>query len=518
MRINELNGGNALGFAKLIAPSAQFPIIQGGVTYPIALQDALRAGQFYIDPHAFGAKGDAVANVDGVITNGTTLTSATYQFTEKDVGKLCFINSSERTITSVSNGSATLSASVSNASAVRWLIGTDDTAAIEAAMEAARTVGVTIPDGNTSETSRWGSIPFGGLVQLRSRGYLVRNTQARYDAGKLGAITVPRRCGLRGAGMGQTHIYLAPGNIGHGIANRGSSVSGGGWDDFMQLSDFTLFGNHDLQTSACLDGIHYEAAFNNYLKVDNFTCMSNIRVYEPRRHGIYINGRGEMVYFNLFVYSAFQYGVFIENNMDSRFYSINAGGCSRTGIRINKSANIHLTNCKSFYSGNSGGTNAADSANFALIADTYLNGQVIMTACEAQESRGSGFYITSGLNIFNGCLAADPSRAALVGSSTPPTVRAGFHLADTNSVHANPKHNIFNGCYVRPALTLNYADAAATDMYCGTHAVYIDDAGRANRGDIYTFDQAAYDASKLGGPGISNGRNTGLRVDGTALT
>jgi hypothetical protein len=519
MRIDQLNGGAMLAYENLIAGNAKVPIIQGGITYAILLQDLLRAGQACIDPHAFGARGDAVADVNGVITGGTQLSSETYQFTSKDVGKKCYIGSSERSIIGAAGGVATLSTSVSDGTEKRWLIGTDDTAAIELAMQAAKTVGALYPDGNSSEQGRWGIIPTGGTVLLRAgRKYLVRNTQTRYDAGKLGAITVPRRCGLRGGGPGQTHIYLAPGNIGHGIANQGASVSGGGWDDFMQLSDFTVFGNHDLQPSSCLDSIYFDAAFNNYQKTDNFMLMSNIRVHESRRNGIYINGRGEGVYFNIFSSSAFQYGVHIDGYMDSRFYSVNAGGCLKTGIRVEKSANIHLTNCKAYYNGAGGGSNGADCANFALLADSYLNGQVLLTGCEAQESRGSSFYVTSGMNIFNGCLAADPSRAALVANGTLPTVRAGFHLADVNGVYANPKYNVFNGCYVRPSLTLDYGDASNPNMFCGTHAVYIDGNGNGNRGDIYTFPQAGYGAAKLGGAGVSNGSNTGLRVDGTPLT
>lgn len=467
-----------------------------------------------IDPHLFGAKGDAVANVDGVITNSNTLTSSSYTFTDADVGKLCFINEVERTIVSVSGGSAVLSDSVANGTSYRWLAGTDDTLAIEAAMQAAKTAGVSYAAGTSSEVSRWGSIPFGGTVQLRSKGYLVRNTQVRYDFGKQGAITVPRRCALRGSGISQTHIYLAPGHVGHGIANANSGI--GGWDDFMMLSDFTLFGNHDLQPAGALDGIYFNANFNNYLKVDNFMLMQNIRVFECKRNCFYISGRGEGVYFNLFASGAFDYGFHIINHMDSRFIACNAGGCQKSGMRIEKCANDHFTNCKSFYNGAAGGTDPANSANFALIADSYLNGQLVMTACESQEARGSGFYITSGLNIFNGCLSADSGRTT-IGSAPRPTVMAGFHIAQTNTVHQNAKHNYFNNCVVRPALTLDYGNASNPAVYTGTHAVYIDDYCLGNKGNIWTFENSSFTVAKVGGPGTTNGKNTKLKIDDVAL-
>lgn len=495
-----------------LSVATYLPLIKSGTTYKMPISD-LRS-DIYIDPHLYGAKGDAVAAVDGVISGGTSLSSPTYQFVASDVGKLCFINENERTITAVAGGVATLSAPVANGTTYRWLIGTDDTAAIENAMIAAKTIGVDFASGLVSESGRWGSIPFGGTVVLRSgHGYLVRNTQVRYDAGKLGAVTVPRRCGLKGGGISQTHIYLAPGNIGHGVANENAGITG--WDDFMTLSDFSLFGNHDLQGSGCLDGIYFNAAFNNYLKVDNFMLMENIRVFECKRNCYFISGRGEGIFSNLFAYSAFQYGFHIYNHMDSRFYCCNAGGCLKTGMRLEKCANDHFTNCKSFYNGASGGTGLADSANFALIADSYLNGQVLMTACESQESRGSGFYITSGLNIFNSCLAADPGREP-IGSDPRPAVMAGFHIAQANTAHRNAKHNFFNNCVVRPSLTLNYGNPDANNIYCGTHAVYIDDYCLGNKGNIWTFDNAVYTSAKYGGTGTTNGKNTGLRIDNVA--
>jgi hypothetical protein len=519
MRISQLNSGNALSFANLIPGSAMLPIEQGGITYPITAQDLLQAGQLFIDVHAYGAKGDAVGNHDGVVTGGTTFSAASYQFPASRVGQTIYVNGSARVITSVSNGVATLSSSVTNGTGIPWLVGTDDTNAIEAAMQAARTVGAAVGDGSTSETNSWGPIPFGGTVMLRSgRGYLVKNTQARFDAGKTAAIVVPRRCALRGGGMGQTHIILAPGNVGHGVTNENSQISGGSWSDFLQAQDFSVFCNGGWQSSSCLSGVYVKVAFNNYVKTDAFPYMANIRVFEAKQDAFYISGRGEGVYFNLFAGNAFRYGFFIDGSMDSRFFVCNSGGAFKTGFRVNKSANIHLTNCKSYYSGATGGSSNADCANFALLADSFVNGLVYLTNCEAQESRGSGFYIESGMNLLNGCISSDPGRAALVATGTPPTVRAGYHLKDANSAHQNPKYNRFNSCIAQPTLTFDYNDLSNTAS-CGTNALYIEGtANKGNIGDIYTFPQATYSDSKVAGTGTTSGQNTGLRVDGVALT
>lgn len=513
MRIDELNNGNNLTRGNLLPASAQIPLIQGGVTYPIVAKEFMANFQFYIDPHYFGAKGDAVGNNDGVVTNGNSFFSPSYPMPSWRIGQTIFVAGVASTITGVNDaGVATLSPAVSSGNNVQWLVGTDDTAAIHAALQAAKTVGANVGNGTGSESFSYGPIAFGGVVMLHAgRGYIVRNTQANYDAGRYGAINIPKRCGLAGGGRGQTHVYLAPGNIGHGITNENSGISGGAWSNFIGLRDLSLFCNPFWQTSACLDGVRFALAGNNYSKTDVFTLVENVHVFESRRDGFSISGRGENVLINVFAGQCFRYGIYT-NQADSRLYSCNAGGNAKTGIRIDRSANTHLTNCKGFYSGSGGGSNAADCANFALVADSFLNGQCLLTGCEAQESRGSGFYIDSGLNMLVGCLSADPSRAALASSGTPPAVRAGFHLAS-----ANARHNLFSGCFTRPALTLNYSDYEA-QMYAGTHAVYVETAAKANRGAIHTFDQAAYDVDKLGGGGLTSGLNTGLMIDGVALT
>lgn len=518
MRIDELNSGTTLTPTGFLPASAKIPVMQGGITYPMAAQDFLGAGQFYVDPHAYGAKGDAVGDHDGVVTGGTQFSSATYAFPTSRVGQTIYINGSARVIASVDSGVATLASSATNGTAISWLVGTDDTIAIEAAMQAARTSGVTLSNGSVSEVSSWGPIGFGGTVMLHAgRGYLVKNTQARFDAGKTAAITVPRRCGLRGGGMGQTHIYLAPGNVGHGITNENSQQSGGSWTDFLNLQDFSLFCNGGWQSSACLDGIYLRVSFYNYVKVNAFNSVSNVRIFEAKQDGFYVAGNGEGVYYNVLASNAFRYGIFLDGTADSRFFVCNAGGSGKTGIRINKSANVHLTNCKAYYSGASGGSSAADCANFALLADIFVNGLVYLNQCEAQESRGSSYYIESGMNVFNGTIASDPGRAALI-AGTPPTVRACYHLNDTNPAFQNPKYNRFNGAIAQPTLTFDWNDLTQTAS-CGTNALYIGGtANKGNVGDIYVFPQASFSDAKVAGTGTTSGLNTGLRVDGVALT
>lgn len=111
---------------------------------------------------AYGASGNCKVVLDGAISsssNTTTLTSATANFSNSDVGKLVAINGAgaagavlSTTIASVTNSTtaivgAAASTTVSGAK-VTW--GTDDTAYIQAAMNAAGPKGATVffPSGN----------------------------------------------------------------------------------------------------------------------------------------------------------------------------------------------------------------------------------------------------------------------------------------------------------------------------------------------------------------------------------
>jgi putative cofactor-binding repeat protein len=126
-------------------------------------QDPART--FNVRDPQFGAKGDGRRVTDGAITSGqATLTSATAAFTAADVGKLCYVAGAgaaaaqmattisayvnATTVTLAANASTTVSAA-----AVDY--GTDDTAAIQAAVDAVPASGgvVEVPIGTYQITS-----------------------------------------------------------------------------------------------------------------------------------------------------------------------------------------------------------------------------------------------------------------------------------------------------------------------------------------------------------------------------
>lgn len=473
-------------------------------------------------PEDFGAKADCIGSGTGVMSGGW-FSDIAYTFKEEDVGKEFYTDSTQRIITAVDvNGRCQMSPATGNGSSIHYLMGTDDTAAIQAALDAARDVREDIAE---TAGATYGLLMRGGVVQLSAgKNYLVSNSQASYNGGKLAALTLYRRICLMGAGTGfsTSCIVLKPGSYGHVMSN----VSGG-YTDFLTVSNLNIIGYETWNANA-LDGINLTVAFNGYDQVDPFNRFLDVLVIRCKRNGFHFQGRGELVVDRCVAGGNGQYGFYLTGLNDYKFISCNAAGNMKTGIRILSAAGGSFTNCRSFYSGSNGGSDYKDSCGFYVGADQMRNGIMIFMGCEGQENRGSGWVIDNcGVNHFVACQGQDPARDGL-NSGTLPTVCAGWHLLGNGACQ-----NIFTNCFSGPGVGIFNM---TNNWGLATDAVYIagvDGSGngpQANRGDIYTFVptiqggvtdpgtnyRPGYGAK--GGAGTSNGKNTLLRVDGIACT
>jgi hypothetical protein len=164
----------------------------------------------------YGAAGDARMVTDAVLTNGdTTVTSATANFTNDDVGKVIWGNNTAgglalplTTIASVTNSTTIEVADAPGASWTDiWLVfGTDDTAEIQAAAAAA--------DAANPK----------GVVIVPRGGYVFSDVLFDADYASLAATY-----GVRGEGRGSTIFYPAPNHAftdGH-LFNYNANVEGG---------------------------------------------------------------------------------------------------------------------------------------------------------------------------------------------------------------------------------------------------------------------------------------------------
>ena len=507
-----------------LSPSTYLPIVQDGTTYKMTIGGT--RSELFIDPHMFGAKGDAVSLPNATIAGDfITITHTQYSFQSRDVGKTVWMSGGWQddgetsVIQSVSAGAAVVDPPFTRTGSRYILFGTDDTNAIQAAFDAAETIMLsTIP---TTNIGTGNGMPTGGTVVLRNGGYIVKNTQERVDAGKPGAICVPRRCSLLGQSPGSTGIYAAPGNVGHVITNKGSATFQA--DEKLTIGNFSIYGLRDIQGSNCGNAIHIATGMSGYSQTDAYSQLFNINIHGSRKTGVYLKGRGEFFVKNVCVNYACEYGFDLQVCQDFQFTDCNAGGCYYAGFHVWDAPSSRFNNCKSFYNGSNGENDPEKTCNWyignASGSNGYTKGCCIYNGCESQESRGSGWVIAGGLNQFTGCLQQDHKRSIGPGSNYP-TIRAGIHF------FGNSSNNVFNGFFIRAGVGLDYS-GSTENHNGGDYAVYIEDnlnanairrAPRGNKGYIYTLEPMNYTVSKIGGAGATNTLNTKLFIDGVALT
>lgn len=476
----------------------------------------------YIDPHAapYNAYGNALETKGAETYADNSIRIPGYTWSDDDIGKLLWTdattwNAVAATITSVDTTAnrGIYSGTSMGAGTNRWaLLGHDDTAALQAALnDAAITEWGAEVGAALSHTASERRLTFGRAVRLRSGGkYMVR--LANLDT-QSSALIIRRRTGLVGAGSHLSEIILAPQSYGSVIANEGAdSASTQGYADFIHLSGFSINGNKFACPNA-VHGVRLILAFDGYSYVDAFTTVFDVFAYEIKQSGFRIAGRGEGLYSHLRAMQCSYHG-FELSSVDNTYIACNSGGSGLAGFKVDKSANCRFVGCKSYYSGASadGATAPWNTANWWVTADQFRNGLSYFIGCEAQEARGSCWYIESGLNTFVGCLAGDPGRVGLSNGST--VVRAGYHLANDKA-----RMNSFEGCRTGPSVGI--FDAT---NWGGTNGVHVSSGAHLNQGTIYTMTASDGHAGTAypGGSGAVGGaawtvdRNPGLFVDGVS--
>ncbi len=472
-------------------------------------------------PEDFGAVGDAVGAQDGTPGPGNTFSSISYVFQATDVGKSFWPNDGvQRTITAVNSGVATLSSASSGTTNVLWLMATDDTVAIQAALDAARAVQG--PDVTEDATTLDQLVRSGGIVALAAgKAYGITNSSAQYSGGKLSCLFQYRRTTFMGAGVGahRSALVLLPGSYGHMV----SSPSPTSFTDFTEIANMTLYGYGPFNPNG-LDGLHIELPVGGYDKTDPYHRVYRLTTIQTNRDGFYFKGKGELVVDQCDSFGSGRNGFFFDNVYDFKFLASNAGGNRLTGIKMDSTGAATVTACKSFYSGTNGGSDQKNCANWVLLGNQE-GGLVTFNGCMAQESRGSGWYIESGNNVFNGCQGYDPGRSDL-GGGTLPTNMAAWQLESVNC-----RMNTFSDCVASPSATI-YQDP---NWQPNVSSVYIADvdvnqAGpQLNQGHIWTYrptinagggvrvgtQYSGTGGVKTGG-GVTNGKNSDLYIDGVA--
>lgn len=308
----------------------------------------------------------------------------------------------------------------------------DDTTAIQAAIDAAAT--------NAAGTGIGGTVYLNGLYFLISAPLILK-----------------KHVMLRGAGMTATTIKLAVNANCDVIKSFAPATSTGTNADFVAIKDLSLDGNRTNQSGA---GPYYGVNFTtnpltSTASADSFFDMhhtlDNVRVYRAQDDGFHFAGRSAIQVINCFAQQCNGYGFF--STFDTNFTHCESDSAGKAGFYLNNGS-IRLAACKSYLSGQV----VTTSPGYYL--DSGASG-IGLSACEAQNNQGAGFY-------FNGC-----SRVA--GSGL---------VADSN--------NVINGGY--PGFDFNGANYCVIDgvawqgLQGGTRVGAQDNAlrlgGTANYNDI----------------------------------
>lgn len=505
------------------------------------LANELNAYRSFIDPHLppYNAKGDAMHGRDGTTDGTNRLFVPNYVFTAADIGKTIWADvfgPAARTITAIGGAgdpnACTVSGGALTAGGARaYVFGTDDTAALQAALDAARfsAMGVFVGDN----TANLRAEVRGRVVMLRGgRSYLVSNSAASYNSGngKTAALYMSRRTGLWGPdAFDASEIIMAPNSYGDVISNTdarkalANNTTATSYVDFLSIGNLRINGCRGITGSANQrSGLLIYPSYNGYLDTDPCNYVTNVWSHQNVEHGFYFGGRGELMASKLRGPDNQYYGLYLNGLVDSTIEQSSFGGNRRTGVRVNRSANNRLVDIKSWYSG---GTlslaDEKDNANFVFEADQALNGKCICIGLDSQESRGSGFvFDNSGHNILKACRAQDPGQL-IANTVARPTVCAGVALRGVGTTENDLDIRVESA--VRAFVTVNFAGTSAVDVDANAFGNYGSIRTQGNlqytgRTSITSNGSPVADGSKLSGAGISNGKNTQVLVDAVALT
>ena len=435
----------------------------------------------FITPYRFGAVGDAEAYNNTVTTSGSSaITNPTdAPFKPSHVGKEIFLangaaggNMLATTIAGyVSASQVVLATNALVSGTTSIVIGTDDTVAIQAAI---------------------------AYAKKRSKGLILDG------AFLTGPLSLPSRSGLIGASRSSAMLYLKPGSAtvnGWLLRNAAASDYGISVED-MSLNGLRAFhkdvNNQPLLTINTLQ--HAGGGTTVPGEVQNL--YRNLQIVASGRAAIKYAGLGNSVFEDIIISNA-TYGLDLTSSGNNA-RNIATSATMGLGFSINGGSSYNrFTDCTAARSGwsppvgdNGDGFKACWSIN-----DGHYNK---LTNCEAKESWGCGFIITSGhRNTLTTCAAVDvgclyPEDG--LGSNSSSAARAGFQMTNANENH-------FNACLVS---TFAHATNRAS------HAVNLTGTSADNEGRIIT-DKAitAFGAGKIGRN--SSGVGNTLAVDGESV-
>jgi hypothetical protein len=446
----------------------------------------------------YNCKGDLQEVRDATWTAGSNvINSPSGQFRPTDVGKLGFTTGSDTnyapatyTITGyVSATQITVSPNtvVSNGGRFAW--GTDDTAGMQAALNAI-----------------WGlgSYSYGKALMLPPGGYIC------------GPLLYGPRCAIVGAGGRTSYFFRKPTAIPNSIPVD-QTQSSGLWYPYgttqlplmcnhLVTDDFPCFinvGFHGGFYYQCYQGNYSQSDCLVYNCIDGTTSLpqtdpypwfAGVRCWEASGNGAQIIGRNAGTVLGMEALNCHYAGLIFQcYDANINGLHVEANGWSGVNL-INSAANNNLINIKCSFNGQSGYDQTTGCNMF------ITGGGNNIVSARLQESWGSNLVVSGGYNKFNGLNLDDTGDiypATNQGSSTLLPYRAA--VAFISNLAAN--NYLFNAVFGPSVRSTSYA----------THGIFTSDNASSNYGALFAPSTNSYYGSGAGAyaPGPAGSDSSG---------
>ena len=324
-----------------------------------------------------------------------------------------------------------------------------------------------------------------------------------------GPQTLPTGTAIFGNGAFQSTLYLKPGSATTNkylLRNRTSDANRQSYEDFG-LNGLREFQADEGVIPEDIDTLKWgpDPDFLDLWETDVYNSYRNLFIAESARAGLSYSGRGQTKFSDITIVKSLV--GFELNGFDNSIVGCHASAYGPAFVLGSTAVSNRITNCKGYVSGYEIGDLTY---GVGAYANWFLNGasRNEFVACEGHEAWGSNWVLKDAKgNSFSSCRGSDPGclyAEHTLGADNASEILASWSLTGASS------DNSFANC--RASIGAHGTTSHATN------ALFMSGTCANNRGDIYydldpamTFSDAAVDNT-------SSGANTGLKVNGTALT
>lgn len=331
------------------------------------------------------------------------------------VGDTLGYGGNENTIASFDANGNIVTATTMTVNNVLWYVGKDDTAAIQACIDAAT------------------ANPTGGTVLIDDI-YMIANK----NSGKAGALIINKtKNKVPFCIMGSTPNQFQQGFI-YGWSNHGHAITHTGSFRTFTFADFFIEGVGFSKGGGIRGGgIHVD---NNTAGSDSDSRWFNIAVNRMNGNGFYYSGRGEHHIIHCYSGGNGFNGITLKDTFDNKVYHNTCSANGHSGIRIDGSPSTVILGGKMFYNGSNADASPDQNAQIAIIGDQWRKGDVQVVGVNCQEGI-IGIYTNVGYCSFTDIQLQGCGRQPIKWYSNLPTHVAAVYL-DGGEARMNTFKNV----------------------------------------------------------------------------